>query len=85
MDVRGRLPFSSSIGEWRASLLASGVREMPVDGAMAERSADFPVLRGDPADRVILACAAVERCTLLTSDDRLLSWRGPLLRQDARR
>lgn len=85
MDARGRLPFAQTIGEWRSALLGSGVQEAAIDGVVAERSADFPVLRGDPADRVILACAAVERCTLLTSDVRLLAWRGSLPRMDARR
>jgi PIN domain nuclease of toxin-antitoxin system len=42
-------------------------------------------LRGDPADRLIVATAQVEGAALLTSDQPILQWDNALERFDARR
>jgi PIN domain nuclease of toxin-antitoxin system len=42
-------------------------------------------LHGDPADRIIVATAVLADVPLLTSDERILGWPGPLERIDARR
>jgi PIN domain nuclease of toxin-antitoxin system len=42
-------------------------------------------LHSDPADRIIVATALAHDATLITADERLLAWRGPLKTHDARR
>jgi len=42
-------------------------------------------LPGDPFDRLIVSTALVEQATLMTADQRILSWPGGLERQDAGR
>jgi len=54
-------------------------------------SPDEPGLRegldfhGDPADRMIVATALSEGTRIITADDSILGWGGPLGRYDARR
>lgn len=63
----------------------SGLAELPFAAAHAEALGRFPALaRHDPFDRMLLAQAAVERMTLLTSDGALLSLGESWIR-DARR
>jgi PIN domain nuclease of toxin-antitoxin system len=66
-------------------VLEIGIVEIPVSGnigILATELEDFPP---DPADRIIAATATSQGATLLTADERLLSWQGPLKRHDARR
>jgi PIN domain nuclease of toxin-antitoxin system len=52
---------------------------------IALRALDLANAPGDPFDRLIVATALVHRAVLLTADEDLLSWSGPLKRQDAQR
>jgi PIN domain nuclease of toxin-antitoxin system len=70
--------------EWRASLLAEGMREVPLDGEIAIAAVGLPDFHKDPADRLIVATALDEGARLVTSDTRILAWPGPLARIDAR-
>ncbi len=81
---RGRIRMRRSVIGWRASLLQAGVEEWPLDGEVSARAALYAELHGDPADRFILASAEASGATLLTADQRLLHWRGPVERLDAR-
>ena len=84
LQERGRLSLPSSITEWRDSILAAGVIELALDGAVAVRSLDLVGLHDDPADRFIVATALIHGATLITADERLLDWRHTLPRHDAR-
>ena len=79
---RLRLPMPTA--EWRTEVLEAGVIELPLDGAIALRSLDLANLHDDPADRFIAATALVHGATLMTADQRLLDWKHPLERIDAR-
>lgn len=68
----------------RRAVLGAGVRELPIDGEVAVAAARLPGLHRDPADRFIAASAAMHDATLVTADTRLLDWREPLRRIDAR-
>lgn len=70
--------------QWRERLLAEGFREIPVDSIIAVRAGELPDMRGDPADRIIVA-TALEGHLLITSDRRILDWPRELDRFDARR
>ena len=85
LQARRRLQLPSPLREWRDALLAAGVHELPLDGAIAVRALDLAGLHDDPADRFIVATALVHGAALMTADDRLLDWRHPLERHDARK
>lgn len=82
---KGRIEMKRSVVAWRRDLLAAGLDEYPVDGELGARAAAMESLHGDPADRIITATAVELGATLLTADERLLAWRDPLRRQDARK
>jgi PIN domain nuclease of toxin-antitoxin system len=56
---------------------------MALDGAIAHGATELPDLHPDPADRFIVATALTLGATLLTADQAILSWPGPLRRQRA--
>lgn len=68
---------------WRELLLRSGLVEIEVDGEIAIAAAQIGEFHDDPADRFIVATASRAGATLLTSDQRILDWKGSLRRQDA--
>jgi PIN domain nuclease of toxin-antitoxin system len=82
---RGRLKPSLTVREWRAGVQSLGIRELPISAELAIRASELENLSGDPVDRFIVATALVERAVLLTADAPILSWAGPLQRQDAQR
>jgi len=85
LQVRGRYRPKTPVAEWRERLLANGLTEIALDGAIALRALDFSSFHPDPSDRFILATALEERAVLATADERLLAWEHPLERIDARK
>ncbi|MGD0959813.1 MAG: type II toxin-antitoxin system VapC family toxin [Methylomonas sp.] len=81
---KGRITMSLPTAAWRRDLLGLGLVEIPIDGDIGVRAAQLD-LRGDPADRLIVATAQVEGAALLTSDQPILQWDNALERFDARR
>jgi PIN domain nuclease of toxin-antitoxin system len=79
--VRG----AASVREWRNRVLSVGIREMELTAEIAVRASDLENLPGDPIDRLIVATALVQQAVLLTADEAILSWSGPVKRQDAQR
>ncbi|HMN79337.1 MAG TPA: type II toxin-antitoxin system VapC family toxin [Burkholderiaceae bacterium] len=84
LHARRRLRLPIAVGEWRDAILTAGAVELPLDGAVAIRALDLTGLHDDPADRFIIATALIHGATLVTADQRLLDWRHPLDRHDAR-
>ena len=82
---RGRLELGSSAEAWRSEILSLGVNEIPIDGEIAILSVTLSGLHADPADRIIVATAVQRGAALPTADERLLGWKHPLRRHDARR
>ena len=76
---KGRIRFPEDVGHWRREQLEQGVAEVPVNGTIAIRAIGLPDLHADPADRLIVA-TALEGHRLVTADERILSWEGPLSR-----
>ena len=83
--AKRRLRAVKSAGELRATLLATGIRELPLTGEIAVLAAEFENLNGDPTDRIIAATAIAHDATLMTADANLLRWRHRLKRQVAER
>lgn len=74
---RGRVVLSTDLRTWRRQLLDEGLVELPVDGEIVLRTHELANLPADPADQLIVATAA-ERHTLITADDEVYDWLGPL-------
>jgi PIN domain nuclease of toxin-antitoxin system len=85
LEQRGRIKLPMPPREWREAVLAAGVSEVPLDGALALRAVELTGLHDEPADRFIVATALAHGAALLTADERLLEWRHALERHDARK
>ncbi len=81
--AKGRMSLPDDVRRWRRLNLGQGVSEIPVDGEIGARAGSLAGLHGDPADRIIVA-TAMEGHRLVTADQRILDWEGPLPRLDAR-
>lgn len=75
-----REDFQVSPGVFRRALLDNGYYELPMTGAHAVTVDSLPRLHKDPFDRLLLAQAMVEGITLLTADEQLAAYRGPVRR-----
>lgn len=82
--ARGRIDLGATVAAWRADVLRTGLIELALDGTAAIRAVTLDLPHKDPADRFIVATALLHDATLLTADETLLAWRGPLRRRDAR-
>ncbi len=84
LTVRQRIELYKPAGAWRQQVLESGVEEVPVSGEMGVLAAQLQGFHPDLADRIIVATAMLRSATLLTADERILTWSGSLLREDSR-
>lgn len=84
LHEKGRIELGYDKRAWRTRLLEDGLVEIPGDGDIAIRANELAGFHGDPADRLIVA-TALGGHTLVTADERILSWSGRLDRLDARR
>ncbi|HVT05411.1 MAG TPA: type II toxin-antitoxin system VapC family toxin [Thermoanaerobaculia bacterium] len=80
-----RITLNDKVSVWRSNVLKLGIVEIPFRGDIAIAAVELPRLHGDPADRAIVATAMLHEAILYTADDRLLRWRSPLRRFDARK
>jgi len=78
-----RLQLRHDLQAFRRQVLEDGASEVALDGEVALTAARLD-LHPDPADRFILATALVHGTGLITADERLLAWQGPVARQNAR-
>ena len=62
----------------RRGLLDNGYLELPINSAHAVSIASLPPLHKDPFDRIIVAQATVEGITLLTTDEMVAQYPGPI-------
>ena len=76
----GRDDFAVDASALRRGLLENGYEELPVDGRHALAVAALPAIHRDPFDRILLAQAVVEGLTLLTADEVLAGYPGPVRR-----
>ena len=80
----GRLRIREPATRWRHELLERGVVELPLGGGTCIAAAQLEQFHADPADRFMVATAQAVGARLVTADQRILAWPGPLDRQDAR-
>jgi PIN domain nuclease of toxin-antitoxin system len=82
--AKKRISLSKSADRWRFDALKFGIEEIALDGEVAVDTVQLSGLHGDPMDRFIAATAIRLQVPLITSDARLLAWKGPLACIDAR-
>ena len=69
-----RLVMKTELDVWRFDLLQAGLLEIPLRGTTAIRAGQLQLFHGDPADRMIVATAIENGATLMTADEKILSW-----------
>lgn len=74
----GRPEFHLDAGVFRRALLESGYDELAITGAHAAAVATLPDLHRDRFDRILVAQATVEGITLLSADQAVLAYPGPI-------
>lgn len=81
---KNRLTMQTELDVWRSDLLQAGVVEIPLQGTTAIRAGRLPMFQGDPADRIIVATAIENGATIVTADEKILSWEPLQQKIDAR-
>ena len=74
----GRRDFSVDPRLLRRGLLENGYVELPVTGAHAAAVDLLPPIHKDPFDRILIAQAQFEGLTLLTADEVVARYPGPI-------
>lgn len=64
----------------RRGLLDNGYRELSITSAHAVFVDNLPPIHKDPFDRILVAQATVEGFSLLTADDTVAAYPGPIVR-----
>jgi len=76
----GREDFAVNARLLRRGLLDNGYSELPVASEHAVAIDGLPPIHKDPFDRLLIAQAMVEGITLLTADDLVGQYPGPIRR-----
>ena len=74
----GREDFRVDPRLLRRGLLENGYDELPVSGAHATAVDLLPPIHRDPFDRILVAQAQIEGITLLTTDEIVVRYPGPI-------
>ena len=76
----GREDFAVDSRVLRRNLLDNGYLELAVAGEHAVAVQTMPPIHRDPFDRILVAQASVEGILLVTADDLIASYPGPIQR-----
>ena len=74
----GREDFRANARLLRRGLLDNGYTELPITSEHAVNVDHLPSTHKDPFDRILVAQATVEGITLLTNDQKLVNFPGPI-------
>ena len=74
----GRASFSVDPRLLRRNLLENDYRELAVTGVHATAVDLLPPIHKDPFDRILIVQARIEGLTLLTADDTVARYPGPI-------
>ena len=78
--TRPREDLEIDLRQWRSGLLDNGYQELTINSLHAMSVRDLPDIHKDPFDRLLLAQAMREDLTLVTADEILASYPGPILK-----
>jgi PIN domain nuclease of toxin-antitoxin system len=76
----GKPDFDAEAGPVRRAMLDKGYLELPVNGLHAAFVCTMPLIHRDPFDRLLIAQASVEGITLITADEEVAKYSGPILK-----
>lgn len=76
----GREDFKVDARLLRRGLLDNGYSELPIGSEHAVAIDSLPPIHKDPFDRILVAQATVEGITLLTADETVARYPGPVRR-----
>lgn len=76
----GRADFTVDPRLLRRGLIDNGYIELPIGGEHAVAVDSLPAIHKDPFDRILVAQSIVEGITLLTADDLVAQYPGPIRR-----
>lgn len=76
----GRSDFRVDPALLRRGLVENGYSELPITSRHAMAIAHLPPIHKDPFDRILVAQADSEGLLLLTGDERVASYPGPIQR-----
>ena len=74
----GRPDFRVEPAQLRRALLDGGWQELPIEAHHALDVATLPFLHRDPFDRLLLAQARADGLLLITADQQLAAYPGPV-------
>ncbi len=74
LESKGRLVLAPTVEAWIESNLQFPVELEPIHPAISIQSCRLADFHGDPADRIIVATAAVLGLPLVTADARIIEW-----------
>ncbi len=77
-NAAGRSDFTVNLRRLRRNLVDNDYRELTIESEHVLALSDLPAIHKDPFDRILLAQAAAEGMTLLTSDAVLARYPGPV-------
>ena len=63
---------------FRNGLIQNGYSELEIRSEHALAVGSLPLIHKDPFDRILIAQAQVENVTLLTTDDKMARYSGPI-------
>ena len=78
LAAQGRIELRQSAESWRSDWLRAGLEEIALAGSLAVAAAELADFHADPADRFIAATAMAHGATLISADQAILRWSGPL-------
>ncbi len=79
-----RLEIKMDLQVWRQELLENGLQEVTMHGFIGIQAGKLSDFHGDPADRIIVSSALANSATLVTADEKILTWHGLSYKQNAR-
>ena len=74
----GREDFKVDAARLRRGLTDNGYNELPIVAGHAVEVANLPPLHRDPFDRILVAQAKYEGLLLLTADEQVAAYSGPV-------
>lgn len=79
-NALGRKDFKVEPHLLRRALLDNGYRELPITSEHAVGLSVLPDIHKDPFDRILVAQSIVESFTLITADEQVASYPGPIMK-----
>lgn len=76
LQMKNKIKLEQSISSWiKQALAPPEITLLPLSPEIAVESCNLPrTFQGDPADRILVASARLEKLTLITRDEKLIAY-----------